>query len=263
MRLLLLGAGVWLGLAAAGCETEHAQPTAKVETTPSVLPTTLPAAATFKAPEPKPAEEAPLPSFDCAEGPNVDFKDPLMEAEVRRKLQKPEGAIKKTELRGVKSLNLARGTDKLRFLDPCVLPHLTQLRDLFLGAGTITDLKPLAELKQLTALRASLNPIKDVSPLATLDKLDRLDLGQTQVEDVSPLAALTQLTELMLDSTPVVDVSPLAKLEKLEVLSLKGTQVKSISSLKPLTKLKSLNIADAPVDDPLALGRPGLKVIQE
>jgi internalin A len=243
------------------CESEQAQPTPKAEP-PSTPSQALPAAATLPAPVEREKEE-PVPTFECDKGPNVDFKEPVMEAEVRRKLQKPEGPIKKSELKGVKSLNLARTTERLSYLDPCVLPHLTRLQELFLGPGKIRDLSPISELSSLLSLRASLNPIKDVTPLAKLTKLDRLDLGHTEVSDVSPLAALTNLTELMLDSTEVTDISPLASLTKLEVLSLKNTRIKQIAPLKPLVNLKSLNVAESDVEDSMALGRPGLKVISE
>jgi internalin A len=262
MKSTLLPLGL-VFLCFSACEPEKATPTPRPA--PSVQPSSaLPAAATLPPSAAEPgAPEEPIPTFECADGPNVDFKEPVMEAEVRRKLQKPEGPIKKSDLKGVKSLNLARTTERLSYLDPCVLPHLTKLQELFLGPGKIRDLAPIAELSGLLSLRASLNPIKDVSPLAKLTKLDRLDLGQTQVSDVSPLAALTDLTELMLDSTEVTDVSPLASLTKLEVLSLKNTRVKSVAALKPLTKLETLNIADSDVEDEMSLGRPGLKVVRE
>jgi len=257
-----LAFGTWTA-----CESERAIPTpAEPPVSKAAFsPSAVPAIATQPSAENPPDEETeePVPTFECAAGPNVDFKEPIMEAEVRRKLQKPEGTIKKSELRSVKSLNLARTAERLPYLDPCVLPHLGKLQELFLGSGKLRDLSPLSDLTGLLSLRASLNPIEDVSPLAKLKKLDRLDLGHTKVKDVSPLGALTELTELMLDSTLVTDVSPLAQLEKLEVLSLKNTRVKQIAVLKPLTRLETLNIADSDVEDPMSLGRPGLKVIME
>ena len=215
------------------------------------------------APVPIPKEEKiVVKEIVCEEGATVDFQHEALETEVRRKLDQPEGQIKKSDLRKVRSVNLAKG-EPLDYLDPCVFPYLTEVRDLFLGPGNLEDLSPLAALTKLSSLRASVNKVHDVSVLSKLVQLDRLDLGRTQVSDLTPLASLTNLTELQLDSTPIEDVSPLANLTKLERLSLRQTRVKDISSLKPLKALKQIDISGAAVDDPYALARPGLRVIEE
>lgn len=191
--------------------------------------------------EEKAAAEDPAKNISCKDGPVADFHDKELEAEVRRRLEKPEGEIKVSELGKIKALNLARAGVSVDYLDPCIFPHLTGLRDLFLGPGKLSDLSQLAQLKNLEALRASMNQVSDVSPLAGLEKMDRLDLGRTQVKDIKPLAGLTNLTELMLDNTKVTDIAPLAALEKLKVLGISG----------------------APVENPTAIARPGLKIVDE
>lgn len=220
----------------------------------------------------EPAPAAPVPSLEpvvekkvivCPPAPRVQFNDPALEAEVRRKAQKPEGTLTLADLRKVRSVDLTRAGGKVESLDPCIFPLLTSLHHLYVGAGTVTDLSPIKGLTKLEGLRLSMNPVTDISALAGMSQMDRLDLGRTQIRDLSPLKGMTKMTELMLDDTPVEDVSPLAGLTKLERLSIKRTRVTDVSALRSLTKLKFLYVAGAPVENPGAAARPGLKISDE
>jgi internalin A len=230
-----------------------------------------PSAAAVPAPEPvkevAPVEEAPTKKEPrvCPPGMKVaDFAgNAPLEAEVRRKLQKETGDITVAELGKVRSLNLSQV--RVDELDACIFPYFKGAKEIFLGAGKLDDLRPLAGLTKLESLRASLNKVEDLKPLTNLVKMDRLDLGGTQVKDLTPLAGLTAMTELALDGTPVTDVAPLASCTKLERLSLKRTGVKNLAPLRTLTSLKSLDITDTPVDDKFVLqplvGPKGLKIV--
>lgn len=202
---------------------------------------------------------------DCAKGPNVEFEQKDIEAEVRKKLPKAEGPITYADLGKLRSLNLSQA--KLADLDVCVFSRMKALKELFLGPGDYDDLSPIAGATQLESLRASINQVKDLKPLSGLAKLDRLDLGRTQVSDVKPLAALKKLTELQLDDTPLEDVSPLGGLTELTTLSLKRTRVKDVSALKGLKKLKFLYTGGSPLDsDPMSVApvrANGTKVVAE
>ena len=201
-----------------------------------------------KAPEPeKPKKKAE----DCATGNTLSFDDPALEQGIRFKLQKMTGALTKADLGRLSSLNLSQG--KVNELDVCLFPHMTKLKELFLGPGDLSDLSPIAGLKNLETLGASINRVSDLTPLEKLTKLDRLDLGRTKVKDLSPLKGLTRLTELMLDSAPVEDLSPLSGMKDLEKLSINKTMVKDVSPLAGLKKLKFLYVADTPADeDPMS-----------
>lgn len=247
-------------VAVVACDEPAKETPVKAEATPTV--SAPPAVTTAAAKKEEPKEENPAESIECAGGPNADFHDKVLEEEVRRKLEKEEGDIPVKLLAKVKSVNLKRDpTATTDYLDPCIFPHLTNVKDLFLARGKLRDISLLGKLTQLESLGVSQNQVEDISPLANLTKLDRLDLGRTQVKDLSPLSKLTSLTELQLDNTPVEDVSPLASLEKLERLSLQRSSVKDISVLKPLKELKFLYIEGSRVEDPYALARPGLKVM--
>jgi internalin A len=231
-------------------------------------------AAAAPAPTPVPTEtaEPPKPArpkkklADCPAGNDVTIDNPAIEAEIRKKVEKPSGAITKADLKKLKSLNISQ-VKELSELDPCVFTPMTGLKELFLGTGDYDDLSPIAGATNLESLRASVNQVKDLKPLEKLSKLDRLDLGRTQVSDLKPLSSLKLLTELQLDDTQIEDISPLAELTALENLSIKRTKVKDASALKGLKKLKFLYIGGTPLDDdPMSVGpvrANGAKVISD
>ena len=199
-------------------------------------------------PAPVAAIQPPKKLSECGKGPNAEFDQPGLEDEVRKKLQKPEGAITIADLGKVHSLNLSQAKRTAR-LDTCTLAHLTAVKDLFLAPGEYDDLSPLADLKQLESLSAAHSQVKNTAALAKLKKLDRLDLAHTQIKDLATIATLTNLTELTLDDTQITNVAPLATLVKLEKLDIQHTQVKDASPLKALKKLKTLYVAGTPADE--------------
>jgi internalin A len=250
------------------CEEKPAAPAAPsaIAEAPKPVPEAPAAAATPAATQAAPkALTAKKKLEDCPKGPNVEFSQPELESEVRRKLPKPEGAITQADLRKLRSLNLSQV--KLAELDVCVFSYMKGLKELFLGPGDYDDLSPISGAAGLESLRASINQVKDLKPLESLTKMDRLDLGRTQISDLKPLAAMTKLSELQIDDTPVEDVSPLAGLTELTTLSLKRTRVKDASALKDLKKLKFLYINGSPLDaDPMSVQSVranGTKVISE
>ena len=183
---------------------------------------------------------------------------------MRRKLEKPTGDISKADLGKLRSLNVAQ--IKLAALDVCVFPHMSGLKELFLGAGSYSDLSPISAAVQLESLRASQNKVSDVSPLQKMTKLDRLDLGQTEVSDLKPLSKLVNLTELMLDNTQVADVTPLSGMTKLERLSLNNTKVTDVSVLAVAKKLKFVYVVGTPAAADMNFGaliKNGTKVMTE
>jgi internalin A len=199
----------------------------------------------------------------CPPAPALEWSDPALEKEVRRKASKVEGNITLADVRKVRSVDLTRSGVDIESLDPCIFPQLTSLHHLYIGKGSITDLSPIKTLVKLEGLRISMNPVSDIGPLAGMLQMDRLDLGRTQVRDLTPLKKMNNLTELMLDDTPVDDVTPLAGLAKLERLSIKRTRVTDISPLKSLRKLKFLYVGGSPVESSGGLARPGLTISSE
>ncbi len=262
--VVLCGALSWaLGCdkpgAAEKVEAENAAKSAAAARTAEVLQQLIAKQAAER--EQKQPERAGAASdVQCKEGREVDFHEPQLEAEVRRKLGKPTGAISQSELATIRSVNLARG-GSVDYLDPCVFPHLTGVKDLYLGPGKLSDLSVLRHLRRLTTLRASMNAVSDISVLSGHAALERVDLGHTRVSDLRPLENAKNLTELMLDDTLVEDISPLAGLDKLQVLALSRTQVNTLKPLAGLKKLKSVSVVGAPVARPYGLPQSGLRIV--
>jgi internalin A len=273
LRSIVSGASLVMAAAfvAFGCDSPKAQPTpAPDQQTSELKKAELEAkikaeiAAKRAEEEKTKAAEAALSAgnIECADGKNVDFHHKGLEQEIRRKLEKPEGTITKAELAKVKSVNLAKG-DSLDYLDPCVFPYLTGVKDLFLGPGKLNDISGLNKLIKLESLRATANQVSDISVLANLKLLDRLDLANTLVSDISVLSGLTKLTELQLDGSKVTDISPLTDHPALERLTLNRTGVKDVSPLRGVKTLKHLNVSGAAVTDPETLARRGLEIVDD
>lgn len=241
-KLLLLPLVAGVLFACDDQEKKKSELIAKASGSASATPAAVSAAVSAAA-----ASAAALPAKppkECGTGPEVAIDDPDVEAEIRLKLKKPkEGnpTLTTKDLANVTSLNLTKKAS-LEELDPCIFPKLVGLRFLYLPKGSYRDLKPIANLTKLEALRASISEVEDLKPLEKLVMLDQLDIGRTHVRDISVIGNLVNLTELALDDTQVSDLTPLAKLTKLETLSIKNTLVQDVSPLKDLKKLKTINV---------------------
>jgi Leucine-rich repeat (LRR) protein len=96
---------------------------------------------------------------------------------------------------------------------------------LYLKDNQITDLTPLAGLKDLNTLDLTGNQISDISSLARLLRLKNLLLGNNQISDIAPVSALSNLANLSLVGNPVSDASWLYKLKKLSLVDLTNTPI--------------------------------------
>ena len=115
-------------------------------------------------------------------------------------------------LMGLKELRrLHLSNNQIEDMSP--LAGLTKLWQLFLEGNPIRDLTPLSGLN-LTDLNISNNPIKvsDISPLAALKELRTLDLLNNGISDIQPLSGLTELRTLLLKGNPIRDLTPLSGL---------------------------------------------------
>jgi internalin A len=233
---------------------EASAPSASVAALPSVAPSSNPLPPPVKKKE-----------WKCGSAPGVvDFAgDSALEKEVRLKLNKADGIISPADLadpvKGIKSINLTK-YGPVSDLNPCVMPKMTQIHDLFVGAGELEDLSPIADLTTMVSLRATDNKVKNLDPLKKLVHMDRLDLSHTQVADISVIAQMTDLTELELDNTNVSDLKPLEKLTKLEKVTLANTAVKDVSPLKNALNLKLVDISGTPITDTSMLHGKNLKI---
>ena len=115
-------------------------------------------------------------------------------------------------LMGLKKLRrLHLSNNQIEDVSPLV--GLTELWQLWLERNPIRDLTPLSGLN-LTDLNISNNPMKvsDISPLAALKELRTLDLLNSGISDIRPLSGLTELRTLLLKGNPIRDLTPLSGL---------------------------------------------------
>jgi Leucine-rich repeat (LRR) protein len=256
-----------LPIVALACDESKYDKYLTPDTAASAPPTTvLPPPPTTASAPPAPTWTKKLAS-DCKPHPtSIDFTDqPALEADVRKKLGKDTAPIAPAELAQIKSINVSQG--QVHYIDPCIFPMFSSLKDLFLGPGEYVDLTPIQKLTTLESLRAASSPLKDLRPIEGLKRLDRLDLSHTLVGDkeLESVGSLVNLTELMLDEDQISDLTPVSNLKKLMRLSIKKTQVKNLAPLAGIKTLKFLYIAETPVTDispvqPLISG--GMKLIQ-
>jgi internalin A len=102
---------------------------------------------------------------------------------------------------------------------------LLKLTQLDLYHNNISNLEPLASLKNLTSLDLIGNQISDVTPLAGLSNLTYLALSENRISDVKPLASLTKLTYLSLNHNLITDIKPLISLSNLTDLTLLDNKI--------------------------------------
>ena len=144
-------------------------------------------------------------TIGCNEEPNdnmVDFqpddfqydddKYGVLERALRDVLEKaPSEELTRDDLATLKRLSIPSvelnygpfiGDLDLTLLAGCI--HLTELN---LSGSRISDIGPLAELRNLKALYLSHNRIVDTTPLKGLTQLEKLYLNHNQIIDLKPL----------------------------------------------------------------------------
>jgi internalin A len=108
-----------------------------------------------------------------------------------------------------------------------------------LGTNTISDLRPLVKLINLTELNLNENKISDLQALNKLNKLKKLQLGFNQIKDVGNLSDLVELTELHLNNNQVGDIQSLFRLNKAMLIHVNGNPLKSnICPIEPASICK-------------------------
>lgn len=123
-----------------------------------------------------------------------------------------------------------------------------------MSGNPISDLQPLANLKELTALDVNDASVSDIQPLTGLTKLVALGLSNNQVSDLSALKALHQLISLKIGQNKLTNLNGLQDLTRLATLFAKENQITSIQPLSGLVNLSTLELSTNQITDiqPLA-----------
>ena len=85
------------------------------------------------------------------------------------------------------------------------------LRKIGIG-NNVTDLTPIAGLKNLTILELTGNNVSDLKAISGLKKLTKINLSYNHVTDLRPISGLRNLKRLDLNSNDVADLRPLTGL---------------------------------------------------
>ena len=181
----------------------------------------------------------------------VEFPDPALEGAIRNAIAKPTGPVEAADLGGLTELRAG----SCGISDLSGLEHCGALELLSLECNAVSNVAPLAGLKQLVDLNLYDNQIADVGPLAGLVGLGWLSLAANQIADVSPLAGLNGLRRLSLGANEISDVRPLDGLRGLERLSLTHNRITSLQGLEKLTTLTELYLDSNQVGDLRPLAR--------
>lgn len=132
------------------------------------------------------------------------------------------------------------------------------VRELSLRSRVSSELfEAVCDHRLLTRLHVKWGPVTDLSPLAQLKQLEGLSLGTTSVADIAPIAELPKLTHLQLDNLKRVhDFGVLSKAEHLEFLQIEGypqgpqkIHVSNFEFARPLSNLRALSVGYVIVDD--------------
>ncbi len=179
---------------------------------------------------------------DCA-GPIV-FDDPELDEAVRQRgsfaSNHPISADEALSIQDLYVLG-ARSLDGLECL--------TKMRSLTAREGPLTDIGPLAALRELDWLDLSGNAIEDLSPLDGHTELRFIDLTRNAIEDLSPLASNPLIDDLLFDFNRVTSLEPLAGIP---IAILSGTN-NAIVDIEPLgtqtSYLREVSLSYNPIRD--------------
>ena len=114
---------------------------------------------------------------------------------------------------------------------------------------SITNLAPIATLKNLKELNLDRQMIDDIKPLSALSQLEKLNLSRNLIYETAPLGLLKELRELNLSYNPIYFLAPLSSLTKLEKLNIERASVSNIKALNPLISLKRLKLGSNRIND--------------
>lgn len=161
----------------------------------------------------------------------VFFQDDNLELAVRSELGLPLGAITKTELLKLRLLDARNaGVRTLKGLEFALNLSSLNVSNESAATGGITDISPLARLRNLSFLNLSNNEITDVSAVAGLSNLQNLLLAGNDVFNIGPIVTNAENGGLGNGDSLSLSRAPLED-ENGEIRSLVATQLGRLTSL--------------------------------
>ncbi len=209
----------------------------------------------------------------------IIFHSPEIERRTRELLEKPEGAVTKSDVLAITEFEFGRyeeiscekpfldlqwfsNLEKVNLYNCNVrslegVEALTALKTLWVNGNHITDITPVSSLTGLVSFHCLGNDIEDYAPVSGLVHLENLEIGNASgtKADMVLAANLTNLKTLYARYCGISDISALGGLTQLEELNLGNNRISDISPLKNLQNLTKVcldnnKIADiSPLDD--------------
>jgi Leucine-rich repeat (LRR) protein len=184
----------------------------------------------------------------------ITFPDKNLEKAIRNAVNKPTGALYKSDVEKITELNLQdKGIKDIRGIG-----SLSNLSKLTLLNNDIKDISPLSDLVNLRYLNIgninhgylNYNDIRDLTPLKSLSNLQVLHAYcLSGLENLEPLSSLENLKELsLLGDLKLRNIEPISNLKGLQYLSLGYDTIEDIKPLKSLINLKELDLYRAIID---------------
>lgn len=172
----------------------------------------------------------------------ITFADPVVEAEIRRMLGRPEGPLTAEDLLAVEVFEYGEwdsGQPLIMCLDDLALCKnlkrlaLREQREMIVTytdsmiiyestGQPVLSLEPLRGLEALEEISLMSMLVRDISPLESILSLRRFKASFTPIKDYAPVLGLPGLTSFVSDAGNKVDLSPLAQKDALEVFELSG-----------------------------------------
>ncbi|OBR89825.1 internalin B precursor [Clostridium ragsdalei P11] len=171
----------------------------------------------------------------------IMFKDSGFDEFIREKINKPQGAIHKSDVDYLTHLEIEghEGAEA----DISGIEDMTNLQDLTISFGKIKNIDKLKELTNLKTLHLEGLELTDISWLKELKNLETLFLDGNKISDISVLKNLSKLESLSLKDNNITDISTLKKLPNLKEVYLNTNRVNNVNTLKGgVPKLESFSI---------------------
>lgn len=129
-----------------------------------------------------------------------------------------------------------------------------------MAVANVSDPAPIADLKQLEALRLWGGSFENLASLQGMPDLEQLTVTATPLRSIAGLDNCPQLKSLEIRETDLRSLSELAPLPALETLWVIGSELESLAGLADRKRLAELNVSDNHLTSLAATkGMPGLR----
>lgn len=131
-------------------------------------------------------------SPNIEKGKKINFLDKALDKRIRQIINKPIGDIYEGDVSNIKSLGIYDKTMIVASLEG--VQYLKGLKSIVIvPASDLSDIKPLANLLNLTEISLVNKKINDLLPLKKLINLEKLEVGGNPITDIKVLKSLKKL----------------------------------------------------------------------